>query len=149
MKLILTQEVEGLGAPGDVVEVKDGYGRNYLVPRNLAITYTKGAERQIDQIKRARDARAIRTAEHANEVKNQLEALTVTLPARVGAGKKLFGSIGTRDIVDAIRTSGGPLLERTAVVLPEPIKTAGKHKVEIKLHSTIAASVTVDVVAAA
>lgn len=148
MKLILTQEVEGLGAPGDIVEVKDGYGRNYLVPRHLGIGYTKGAERQIAQIKRARDARAIRTAEHANEVKNQLEALNVTLPARVGANKKLFGSIGSRDIVDAIRTSGGPLLERSSVVLASPIKTAGKHTVSVKLHASVSASVTVDIVAA-
>ncbi len=148
MKLILNQEVDGLGVPGDVVDVKDGYGRNYLVPRNLAFAWSKGAEKQITQIKRARSARAIRDTEHANEVKQQLEALTVTLPAQVGSGKKLFGSINNRDVIDAIRASGGPLLEKTAVTLSNPIKTAGKHKVEVKLLPTIAASVTVEVVPA-
>ncbi len=148
MKLILTQEVDGLGSPGDVVDVKDGYGRNYLVPRNLAFAWSKGAEKQIAQIKRARDARTIRDTEHANEVKNQLEALTVTLPARVGAGKKLFGSISNRDVIEAIRANGGPLLEKSSVALSNPIKTAGKHKVEVKLLPTIAASVTVEVVPA-
>lgn len=148
MKLILTQEVDGLGAPGDIVDVKDGYGRNFLVPRNLAFVWSKGAEKQITQIKRARDARAIRDAAHANEVKNQLEGLDVKLPARVGANNKLFGSINVGDIADAVRTSGGPLLEKRAINLANPIKTAGKHKVQVKLHPEVTASVTIDVVAA-
>ena len=126
MKLILNQEVDGLGAPGDIVEVKDGYGRNYLVPRNLAFQWSKGAEKQITQIKRARDARAIRDAAHANEVKNQLEGLDVKLPARVGANNKLFGSINVGDIADAVRANGGPLLEKRSITLANPIKTAGK-----------------------
>ena len=91
MKLILTHEVDGLGAPGDIVEVKDGYGRNFLVPRSLAMPWSRGAEKQITQIRRARDARAIRGVEHANEVKNQLEGLTVTLPVKAGETGKLFG----------------------------------------------------------
>ncbi|NQU36614.1 MAG: 50S ribosomal protein L9 [Actinobacteria bacterium] len=148
MKLILTQEVDGLGSPGDIVDVKDGYGRNFLVPRNLAFAWSKGSEKQITQIKRARDARTIRDADHANEVKNQLEALTVTLPAQVGSGKKLFGSINGHDVIEAIRANGGPLLEKSSVTLANPIKTAGKHKVEVKLLPTIAASVTVEVVPA-
>ena len=148
MKLILNQEVDGLGAPGDIVEVKDGYGRNYLVPRNLAFQWTKGAEKQITQIKRARDARAIRDAAHANEVKNQLEGLDVKLPARVGANNKLFGSINVGDIADAVRANGGPLLEKRSITLASPIKTAGKHKVQVKLHPEVSASVTIGVVAA-
>ena len=74
MKLILTQEVSGLGEPGDIVEVRDGYGRNYLVPRGFAIAWTKGGEKQIEGIKRSRDAREIRGLDHANEVRQQLEA---------------------------------------------------------------------------
>lgn len=148
MKLILTQEVDGLGAPGDIVDVKDGYGRNFLVPRNLAFGWSKGAEKQITQIKRARDARAIRDAAHANEVKQQLEALTVSLPARIGANNKLFGSINVGDIADAVRASGGPLLEKSAITLAAPIKTAGKHKVGVKLHQDVSATVTIDVVSA-
>ncbi len=148
MKLILSHEVDGLGAPGDIVDVKDGYGRNFLVPRKLAFAWTKGAEKQITQIKRARDARAIRDASHANEVKQQLETLAVTLPARVGANNKLFGSINVGDIADAVRASGGPLLEKRAITLDSPIKTAGKHQVQVKLHPEVSASVTIDVVPA-
>lgn len=148
MKLILTQEVDGLGVPGDVVEVKDGYGRNYLVPRNLAVGWTKGAERQVAQIRRAREARIVRDNDHANELKNQLESLTVSVPARVGEGKKLFGSVSQREIADAIRASGGPLIDRHSIVLKHPVKTVGSHSVEIKLHANIAANVTFDVVPA-
>src|SRR5690349_24814419 len=93
MKLILSQEVEGLGAPGDVVEVKDGYGRNYLVPRGLAIGWTKGGEKQIDGIKRARDAREIRGAAHAQEVRTALEGLTIELPVRAGDTGQRFGPV--------------------------------------------------------
>src|SRR4029450_3176928 len=107
MKLILAQEVEGLGAPGDIVEVKDGYGRNYLVPRGMAIGWTKGAEKQIQTIKRARDARAIKGKEHAAEVKVQLEALSVRLGARAGESGRLFGSVTPADVAGAIKASGG------------------------------------------
>jgi len=147
MKLILTHEVDGLGAPGDVVEVKNGYGRNFLVPRNLALVWTKGAERQITEIKRTRDARAIKSADHANEVKNQLEGLTVNLPVRAGETGKLFGSVTSADVADAIRQSGGPLLEKRSITLGDPIKTLGKHKVDVKLHPSVTATVTVEVVA--
>lgn len=148
MKLILTQEVDGLGVAGDVVDVKDGYGRNYLVPRNLAIRWTKGGERQVQQIQRARQARVVRDNEHAQELKTQLEGLSVAVPARAGEGKKLFGSVGQREIADAIRASGGPLVDRRAIVLKHPIKTVGKHTVELKLHADTVAEVTLDVVPA-
>src|SRR3954451_14095970 len=102
MKLILSQEVEGLGAPGDIVEVKDGYGRNYLVPRGLAIGWTRGAEKQIQTVKRARDARGIQGKEHASEVKNQLERLAVTLSVKSGDSGRLFGSVPPADTAGAI-----------------------------------------------
>ena len=148
MKLILTHEVDGLGAPGDIVEVKDGYGRNFLVPRSLAMPWSRGAEKQITQIKRARDARAIRGVEHANEVKNQLEGLAVTLPVKAGETGKLFGSVTTADVADAVRTSGGPLIEKRAVTLDHSIKAVGSHNVEIKLHPSVTATVSIEVVAA-
>lgn len=147
MKLILTHEVDGLGAPGDIVEVKDGYGRNFLVPRSLAMPWSRGAEKQITQIKRARDARAIRGVEHANEVKNQLEGLTVTLPVKAGETGKLFGSVTTADVADAVRASGGPLIEKRAVTLDHSIKSVGSHNVDIKLHPKVTAVVAVEVVA--
>ncbi|MBP7971780.1 MAG: 50S ribosomal protein L9 [Candidatus Nanopelagicales bacterium] len=148
MKLILTHEVDGLGAPGDIVEVKDGYGRNFLVPRSLAMPWSRGAEKQITQIKRARDARAIRGVEHANEVKNQLEGLAVTLPVKAGETGKLFGSVTTADVADAVRTSGGPLIEKRAVTLDHSIKSVGSHNVEIKLHPSVTAIVSIEVIAA-
>jgi len=141
MKLILSQEVEGLGAPGDIVEVKDGYGRNYLVPRGLAIGWTRGAEKQIQTIKRARDARAIQGKEHASEVKNQLEQLAVTLEVKAGDTGRLFGSVTPADI------AGGPLVEKRAIAIASPIKTTGKHQVAVQLHPEVAATVRLEVAA--
>jgi large subunit ribosomal protein L9 len=147
MKLILTREVTGLGAAGDIVDVADGYGRNYLVPRGAAINWTKGAEKQVSQIKRARDSREIRGLDHAREIKAELEQLSVTLPARAGETGKLFGSITAADVVNAIRAAGGPLLDKKRVQLPGHIKSLGSHTVTIELHSDVVASVPVEVVA--
>jgi large subunit ribosomal protein L9 len=147
MKLILTQEIEGLGTPGDIVEVKDGYGRNYLVPRGLAIGWTKGAEKQIQTIRRARDARAIKGKEHATEVKVQLEQLRVKLDVKAGEKGRLFGSVTPADVAGAIKASGGPLVERRAIEIAAPIKTTGQHEVSVQLHPEVAATVKLDVVA--
>jgi large subunit ribosomal protein L9 len=147
MKLILTREISGLGLPGDVVEVADGYGRNYLVPRGAAISWTKGAERQIGQIKRAQDAREIRGLDHARELKDQLEGLSVTLNARAGTGGKLFGSITQSDIADAVKAAGGPLVDKKRVHLPGHIKTTGAHAITIELHPDVVATVAVTVAA--
>jgi large subunit ribosomal protein L9 len=147
MKLILTQEVEGLGAPGEIVEVKDGYGRNYLVPRGLAIGWTKGAEKQIQTIKRARDARAIKGKEHASEVKNQLEGLAVKLDVKAGGTGRLFGAVTPADVAGAIKSAGGPLVEKRAIEIATPIKTTGKHEVSVQLHPEVAATVNLEVVA--
>ena len=99
MKLILTQDVSGLGAPGDVVEVKDGYGRNYLLPRGFAIAWTKGGEKQIAQIKRAREVREIRDVESATAIKSSLEGLNVKLAVRAGDTGRLFGAVTVADVV--------------------------------------------------
>jgi large subunit ribosomal protein L9 len=148
MKLILTREVSGLGLAGDIVEVADGYGRNYLVPRGAAINWTKGAEKQITQIKRARDAREIRGLDHAREIKAQLEGLKVTLNARAGDGGKLFGSVTQSDVVEAIKSAGGPLVDKKRVNLPGHIKTTGDHTVTVELHADVVASVPLTVAAA-
>ena len=146
MKLILNQEVTGLGAPGDVVEVKDGYGRNYLVPRGFAQLWTKGADKQIATIRRAREVREVRDTAQATEIKQQLADLTVKLPARSGEGGRLFGSVTAADVVEAVTKAGGPKLDRRLVVLPHPIKTLGQHAVIVKVHPEVEATVTVDVV---
>jgi len=148
MKIILTQEVSGLGTPGDIVEVKNGFGRNYLLPQGFAIQWSKGAEKQVTVIRRARDAREIRDLGQANEVKGQLEGLKVTMTARSGSGGRLFGSITSAEIVDAVKSAGGPALDRRRLELAAPIKTTGSYKVQVKLHPEVTASFPVNVVAA-
>ena len=148
MKLILTQEVGGLGAPGDIVEVKDGYGRNYLMPRGLAIKWTRGAETQIAQIRRGREVREVRDRGQAQEVAAQLGALSVQLPSRAGQGGRLFGSVTAADVVDAVKAAGGPSLDKRRVELPAAhIKTVGTHTVSVRLHPEVLATVAVEVVA--
>lgn len=148
MKLILTAPVDHVGVPGDIVEVKDGYGRNYLLPRSFAIKWTRGAEKQIEGIKRARDAREIRGVEHAVQVREQLEALAVTLPARAGEAGKLFGAVTAADIVLALKKSGGPAIDKRSVEMGKPIKVVGNHTVGLKLTSGVVAHINVNVVAA-
>lgn len=148
MKIILTQEVSGLGAPGDIVEVKDGYGRNFLLPQGFAIGWTKGAEKQVSSIKRARDAREIRDLGQANEVKAQLEGLNVRLSARAGTGGRLFGSITPGDVQQAVRTAGGPDLDKRRIEMPGHIKSVGAYQVQVRLHPEVTAAFALNVVAA-
>lgn len=151
MKLILTAEVEHLGAAGDSVEVKDGYGRNYLLPRGLAIVATRGAQRQADDIRRARDTKAVRDLDHAKELKTAIEALgSVALTVKTsGNSGKLFGSVTPADIVAAIKKAGGPNLEKRTVHLPKAhIKSTGAHTVEVRLHHDVTALASLDIVAA-
>jgi large subunit ribosomal protein L9 len=148
MKIILTQEVSGLGTPGDVMEVKNGYGRNYLLPQGFAIQWTKGGEKQVAVIRRARDTREIRDLGTANEVKDQLSGLKVTLTARSGTGGRLFGSITPAEIVDAVKKAGGPSLDRRRLELTGPIKTTGTYNVQVKLHPEVTATFPVNVVGA-
>jgi large subunit ribosomal protein L9 len=145
MKLILTQEVTGLGAPGDVVEVKAGYGRNYLVPRSLAMPWTRGSEKQIEMIKRARAAREIRGLDDAKEAAARLAGLRVRLQTRAGGGGRLFGSISTGDIAAAVRAAGGPDLDRRKIEVKNPIKTIGSHQVAVRLHPEVSATLEVEV----
>ena len=147
MKLILTQEVTGLGAPGDVVEVKDGYGRNYLVPRGLAIVWTRGGEKTIESIKKARDSRAVRDADHAAEVKATLEASVFQVKVRAGEGGRLFGAVTTADIATAISAAGGEVDKRT-IMVGNPIKSLGAHTVTVKVHDDVEAKVNLNVVSA-
>ena len=148
MKIILTVDVPNLGAPGDIVEVKDGYGRNYLLPRKMAIVATRGAEKQVETIKRAQRARQIRDLDHAKEVAGDLGKRTVTVKAKAaGDSGRLFGSITSGDVVDAVRAAGGPALDRRAVDVPGQIKTVGKHPVTVRLHPEVTTQVEIAVVA--
>ena len=147
MKLILTQEVSGLGAPGDVVDVAAGYGRNYLLPRGFAMPWTRGAEKQVELIKRARAVREIRTIEDAQAAAARLENLTVRLKRRAGSNGRLFGSVGPADIAAAVRDAGGPEIDRRKIVVSDPIKSAGSHRVQVRLHPEVSASVNIEITA--
>lgn len=147
-KIILTHEVSGLGAPGDIVEVKDGYGRNYLIPRGYAIRWTRGAESQVASIKKARDARAIRDLDTAKEVANQISALKVKLTTRSGESGRLFGSVTSGDIAEAVKAAGGPELDRRKIEIANPIKSVGSHRVSIRLHPEVSVAIDVEVVGA-
>ncbi len=150
MKLILTAEVDHLGSAGDTVEVKDGYGRNFLLPRGLAIVATRGAQRQAEDIRRAQELKGVKSLEHANELKAALEALdSVELAVKTaGDSGKLFGSVTAGDVVSAIKKAGGPNLDKRTVSLPKAhIKTTGAHSVTVRLHPDVNASVALNVVA--
>lgn len=151
MKLILTAEVDHLGSPGDAVEVKDGYGRNYLLPRGLAIVATRGAQRQADDIRRAREIKTVRDLDHAKELKTALDGLaevSVSVKTASDSGK-LFGSVSAADVVAAIKKSGGPNLDKGVVHLPKAhIKSVGTYPVTVRLHPDVDATVSVAVVAA-
>ncbi|MET7785340.1 50S ribosomal protein L9 [Streptomyces sp900116325] len=148
MKIILTHEVSGLGTAGDVVDVKDGYARNYLVPRGFAIRWTKGGEKDVAQIRRARKIHEIATIEQANEVRAKLEAVKVRLAVRSGDAGRLFGSVTPADIASAIKAAGGPDVDKRRVELGSPIKTLGGHQVSVRLHPEVAAKLGIEVVAA-
>ena len=147
MKIILTHGVTGLGTPGDIVEVKDGFGRNYLLPQGFAIAWTKGGEKQVSSIKRARSAREIRDLGHAKEVKEQLENLKVSLQARAGTGGRLFGSVTPSEVQQAVKSAGGPDLDRRRIELPGHIKAIGQYQVQVRLHTDVIAKFALSVVA--
>ncbi|GAA5160007.1 50S ribosomal protein L9 [Ornithinimicrobium tianjinense] len=148
MKLILTQPVSGLGVAGDVVEVKDGYARNFLLPRKVATAWTKGGQKQVEAITKGREKRALKTAEDAAAAKASLEGTTVTVPARAGQGGRLFGAVTPTEIAEAIVAAGGPQVDKRRIEVTTPIRTLGTHTVHVRLHDDVSADVKVDVVAA-
>jgi large subunit ribosomal protein L9 len=145
MKIILTQEVGGVGSAGDVTEVKDGYARNFLIPRGYAIRWTKGAESQVATLRKAREVRAIRDQDTAEGVRETLQAATVVIAARAGDGGRLFGAITPADVASAIHEATGVEVDRRRVEVSTPIKAVGTHAVRVRLHADVVADVTVDV----
>ena len=146
MKLILTREVAGLGHAGDVVNVKDGYARNFLLPRGSAILWSQGGEKQIDGIRRARQAREIRDKDHANEIKAALEGASIEIKAKVGDTGRLFGSVTEKDLALAIKSATGVDIDRHKIKLIKPIKNLGKHSAKVSLITGVAANINVNVV---
>lgn len=145
-KLILTHEVDRLGVPGDVVEVKDGYARNYLLPRGYATRWTKGAQKQIDQMSTARRKRDIATVEEAQTLRDKLEEATLTIKVRTGNSGRLFGAVTAADIAQAAEQATGETVDRRKVMVSNPIKSIGTYRVEVRLHSDVSVMTTVDVV---
>ena len=145
MKLILTREVAGLGHAGDVVTVKDGYARNFLLPRGSAIAWSKGGEIQIAGIRRARQARDIRDKDHANEIKTTLEAADLVVKAKVGSTGRLFGSVTEKDIALVIKSATGLDIDRHKIKLVKHVKNLGKHSAKVSLMTGVAANITINV----
>ena len=139
MKIILTHEVANLGSAGDVVEVKPGYGRNYLLPQGLAIAWTKGGQKQVDSIQRARAAREVHDLDQARALSDQLKKTDAHIVARVGDAGRLFGSITAADVVKAVDEAGGPKIDRRRVELPGTIKSIGTYDISVKLHPEVTA----------
>jgi len=147
-KIILTQEVSGLGSAGDVVEVKDGYARNYLLPQGVAIRWTRGGEKEVENLKAARAKRAARDLDHAAEIKGKLEASTVNLKVRAGKDGRLFGAVTVADIADALQASTGESIDKRSVAVKNPIKSLGSHSVTVRVHDDVTAAVALNVVPA-
>ena len=147
-KLILTHDVTHLGTAGEVVTVKDGYARNYLLPRRLATPWTKGAQRQIDQMTEARRRRAIVSLEQAQEARDWLNENVVTVIATAGANGRLFGGVTTADLAAAVKEAGGPALDRRKIEVVPPIKSTGRHSASVRLHADVVAPLEVNVVPA-
>ncbi|MEV7397925.1 50S ribosomal protein L9 [Aeromicrobium sp. NPDC092404] len=146
MKLILTHEVTNLGAPGDIVDVKDGYGRNFLLPRNFAIRWSKGAAKQVESIRAARDAHAVHDLEEAQSIKGNLEANPVNVPVRAGVGGRLFGAVTVSDIAEALGAVGAKV-DKRRIEVGNPIKSLGAHTVSVRVHPDVSAQVKLNVVA--
>ncbi|MEO6790422.1 MAG: 50S ribosomal protein L9 [Ornithinibacter sp.] len=147
MKVILTHEVTGLGTAGDVVDVKDGYARNFLFRRGLATAWTKGGQKQVDAIAKGREVRAVKSLEEAQSIKGNLESKAVTVAAHAGTSGRLFGAVSTADIAAAVKAAGGPELDKRKIEVPTPIRQVGAYTALVRLHPEVQATVALDVVA--
>ena len=146
-KLILTHEVTGLGTAGDVVEVKNGDARNYLLPRGFALTWTKGGEKQVESIKAARAAREVASLEEAQQLAAKLSAKPVKLTVKAGDAGRLFGTVKPGDVAAAVEAAGLGAIDKRKVELPEHIKSVGKYQANVRLHEDVAAVIDLQVVA--
>ena len=147
MKLILTREVNKVGNAGDVVTVKDGYARNFLLPRGVAIAWSLGGEKQIEGIRRARAAREVRDIDHAKEIKASLEKAAITVSVKAGTAGRLFGSVTDKDIAAAIKAAAGVDIDRHSIKMAGHIKKIGTHSAKVSLEHHLTAVITLTVVA--
>jgi large subunit ribosomal protein L9 len=147
-KLILTSEVSGLGSAGDVVEVKNGYARNFLIPQGFAVAWSRGGEKQIDSIKAARTAREHATLEEAQAVKAKLEGTPIRITVKAGREGRLFGSVKTSDIADAAAAAGLGSIDKRTIELGSAVKSVGRYDATVRLRDDVVAALTIEVVAA-
>ena len=147
MQVILLDKVVNLGVLGEIVKVKDGYARNFLLPRNFAIRWTRGAEKQVDSIRAARDAQAIHDLEDAQVVQAKLQAEPINVPVRAGEGGRLFGAVTVSAIAEALDAAAGTKVDKRRVDVGQPIKTLGSHEVTVRVHPELTAQVRLNVVA--
>ena len=145
MKILLTQEVRTLGSPGDVVDVADGYARNYLIPRGLAQRATKGALKQVDTIRRTREVKEVRDREKAQELASSLGRLQIRVKAKAGDGGRLFGQVTPATVAEAITKAGGPKIDKRRLHMDGPIKSLGVHKASLRLHPEVEAELSIEV----
>jgi large subunit ribosomal protein L9 len=143
MKLILTHDVDNLGAAGEVVDVADGYGNNFLMPRGLAMRATKGALADAEAISRARRTREARSVAEAEERRAELERRPVTVQANAGEDGTLYGSIGTTVIAKAVSDQLGLSIDRRKIMLDKPLKELGEHQVGVRIHADVRAALRV------
>lgn len=146
-KVILTHEVTNLGEPGDIVEVKDGYARNYLLPRHFAIRFSRGAAKQVESIRAARAARAIHDLEDAQSLASKLQANAINVSVRAGDGGRLFGAVTVAAIADAIEAAVGAGVDKRRIDVGQPIKSLGAHEVSVRVHPELTAAVRLNVIA--
>lgn len=147
MKIVLRSDVANLGRKGDMVDVADGYARNYLVPKGLAMQATRGVTRQAEAMQRSRTVRDTKEREGAEALARQLAAKRVQITARAGEGGRLFGSVTSADVAEALEAQTGVAIDRRKLHLDEPIKTLGVHEVPVRLHADVSPVITVEVVA--
>lgn len=147
-KVILTNEVSGLGSAGDVVEVKNGYARNFLIPKGFAVLWTKGGEKEVSSIRAAREARALATVEEAQTLKARLEEKPIRISVKAGKDGRLFGAVKTADVVAAVVAAGLPEVDKRKVEFSAPVRQTGNHEATVRLHGDVVATVTLQVVAA-
>jgi large subunit ribosomal protein L9 len=149
MRVVLRDDVENVGRKGDLVDVSDGYARNFLVPRGLALKATKGVVQQAESMRRSREAKETRDREAAEALSQRLTGTRIEIGARAGEGGRLFGSVTASDIADAIQAQAGVEVDRHRLGLGEPLKELGPAEVTLKLHPGVEVTLTIDVVATA
>lgn len=147
MKIILKQDVDKLGDAGDIVDVADGYGNNYLMPRGMAMRATKGAVADAKAIRASRAKRESRNLAEAQEQKTRLEARPVSITAKAGEDGTLYGSVGNRDVADAVAAQLGITVDRRKLPMDRPLKSLGEHEVTVRLHPELDATVRVEITA--